>query len=40
MEKELSFEAESYDIYGDNSSTTEMVLNNKSKTLSVLKVTK
>jgi hypothetical protein len=40
MEKELSFEAESYNIYGDNSTSTEIVHSNKSKTLSLLRLTK
>lgn len=41
MEKELSFEAESYNIYEDPpNNSLEIIQNNKSKTLSYLKVTK
>ena len=41
MEKELSFQAESYNIYEDPpNNSLEIIQNNKSKTLSYLKVTK
>lgn len=41
MEKELSFETDCYNIYEENpNNSTEIIQNNKSKTLSYLKITK
>jgi hypothetical protein len=41
MEKELSFEVETHNIYEDpQNNSIEALQNNKSKTLSYLKVTK